>query len=249
MNDVGFVKRKKLCDWLKQFGVIGEALSFVFKPNPQKFDSPESFKPNTKRGSAKINWSLYDVKGNVAQASKRSHWVNFMLKYKLLVPFTLITKRLVGKKLTKTIPRDPPNGLLNAYSDGVEDAIKLWTTDYLTQSEEKVLTGFSQELLRFEKDIEMTVAMNDNVYREFFNLKALFIAKRVLESNMGRSMFKHLFMPSHAEVQAEFVLDFYRMYPAVLNMEGDLKEEGFFVRKVGSGFDRVDIPLKKVVKE
>jgi hypothetical protein len=178
------------------------------------------------------------VEGTVADASKRCHWVNFFLKYKVLVPMGLIAKRFLDKGLTKSILRHPPNCLLNAYNDGFEDAIRFWTLHYLEASEEAVKDGFSQALLRFKKDMELTIAMNDNVYREFFNLVPLFIAKRVFEINEGRETFRHLLVPNDGGTGGVVALEYYKMYPAVMNMD-EISEQGFFVRKVGDGYERV----------
>jgi hypothetical protein len=126
---------------------------------------------------------------------RKFHAIHYVFKYKYLVPFIRLGKKLIGKGLVKSIPEGHHNRNIKVFDDAFESAIEKWHIYYLRNNgliderpdraemlrRAKDPKNLSGQSLRDIKEIVNTMYLYDTAYREFMNILMHEIAAKMHE--------------------------------------------------------------------
>lgn len=144
----------------------------IFKTWKNKNPQPKTdFKNNNK-----IN-NFYG-KETIKEQTKRFHLIHYIIKYKLIVPGIILTKKILGKKLATKIPDEPQYTWIQRWNDSFDKATLQWNYIYLNslrkkkQSIKQCKKNYEEQntgslaLIRTSKEIINTLCINDDSYAE-----------------------------------------------------------------------------------
>lgn len=151
----------------------------------------------------KMPWNIYQPGVEFGEHIKKFHIINFILKYKILVPSLLIVRKLFNKYLDNEVPDEPYLRNFKVFEKVFEQSIWDWKKHFIysqkgtpkpTKKElEKDIKSHSAELLRTMKMITLTFALNDTAYRAFFDILMYNIARGMNKEYEKEEKIKHLF--------------------------------------------------------
>ena len=168
----------------------------------------------TKKEFSRLNWLLHDI-----------------IKYKILVPVSLIASILFKPWMNRPIPDGAHNTLIKIFDIAFEESIRDWTVLYFMQKQrmnselkgkkvdadeligkwtEWSKTSLTCKVLRIFKKILIIGYLFDPVYREFITFVMHRITSNMLKEYGGKKSNKHVFYNQNSAYNMEYYMVYHK---------------------------------------
>lgn len=122
---------------------------------------------------------ITEQKMTMGEYRQKYKWIKHIISYKLLKPFLFIVSRLIGKYMVTKLGNRATNLNLILFDKAFEKSLNDWEYYYHLGEDERKNQKYGDfkdskygchNMLRIMKRILFTFLVNDNAYREFFNM-------------------------------------------------------------------------------